>query len=374
MMEIGLIDPERLKSIPRKYWAHHEFCFHLHDLMVQLLKKIDDQRLSFISFKIESEDDRKQLADGTHILDFLAKSGRGDLERRAVVNHVSCSVYADMLHFIYEGLRALEKRKFTVALALLRKPFKESLLIAARMCADEVAFFDKLKSDAKNLLNLRELGEGGIKALLAQALEQCSVGVEFTNAEVLYETVFNRGNELGLAGLFDKATHLITDYTKIRTENYDLNFIFKDHEDDDIYEGGTYALIATILLFLNVMQLELYSRMHAASPTYKDWMLVTSLGAHEALFVPEGNRLTSFVNEHFKELLKCPNCDAELGVTRAAAPRFFIAEMIDCTHCADAYHFPFGWLLSKLDLKLGSRGREPPSSPSDEPSETLAPS
>ncbi len=57
---------------------------------------------------------------------------------------------------IHEGLRALEKRKFMVAYSLLRKPFKEGMLLAAQICVDEAAFFDKMKFDAKNLLDAQD--------------------------------------------------------------------------------------------------------------------------------------------------------------------------------------------------------------------------
>lgn len=351
MKEIGTIDPQRLKEIPPKYRAQHEFCFHLHDLMLQLLQQVDEQRASHIKIEIQSEEDRNLLASGIHILDFLANSGRTELERRAVINHVSCSLYADMLHFIYESLRAFEKRKFTVAFSLLRKPFKESLLIAAQMCADEVTFFDKLKTEAKNLLNRRTLDKTATKTLLAKAIDKCSAA-KFTSAESIYDSVFDRANLLGLAGLFDKATHLITENSVIQTEDYNLNFIFKNYEDDDVYEGGTYALIAKVLLFLNAMQLELYSRMRAPNKKYRDWMTITSLGAYEALFV-ERDRMIKFVNESFKEFLECPFCKSQIALTRPAAARFFIAETLDCEACATAHHFPFAWLLSKMELNLG---------------------
>ena len=115
MKSIGIIQAERLKNIPRRYWAHHEFCFHLHDLMTSLLAQMEIQKAGHVKFEIQSEEDRRLLASDIHILDFLAKSGRGDLKPRAVINHVCNALFSDMLHFIYESLRALEKRKFTVA-------------------------------------------------------------------------------------------------------------------------------------------------------------------------------------------------------------------------------------------------------------------
>lgn len=225
--------------------------------MASLLVQMEIKKAGHIQFQIESDEDRDLLASGIHILDFLEKSGRGDLERRAVINHVCNSLFADMLHFIYEALRAFEKRKFTVAFSLLRKPFKEGLLILAQMCADEVAFFNKMKRDAKNLLNRKELDESRIRNLLAQAI-QASRGSTFTNADSVYDTVFNYRFEHGLSGLFDKATHLVTEYKRNQTEAYNLNFIFKDPSDDDIYLGNTYPQIAKILLLIHMMQIALY--------------------------------------------------------------------------------------------------------------------
>ena len=239
MRAIGIIEPDRLKHIPEKYRAQHEFCFHLHDLMTSLLVQMEVQEAGHIEFEIKSEEDQRLLASGIHILDFLNKSGRSDLERRAVVNHVCNALFSDILHFVYESLRCLKKRKFTVALSLLRKPLKEGMLIAAMMCANEVTFFDRMKNDAKNLLNRNQLDEQAIKDLLASAIT-ASRAASFTDAEVIYDAAFNFQNELGLARLFDKATHLVTEFRRNPTEDYNLNFIFKNPMDDDVFSGGTY--------------------------------------------------------------------------------------------------------------------------------------
>ena len=349
MKTIGIIDPDRLENIPQKYRAQHEFCFQLHDLMAALLVQMEIQKAGHIRFEIESEEDRQLLASGIHILDFLDKSGRGDLERRAVVNHVCNALFSDMLHFIYEALRCLEKRKFAVALSLLRKPLKEGMLIVAQMCADEVTFFDKMKSDAKNLLNKRQLDEKGTKDLLAAAIA-ASRGSSFTNPDAIYDAVFNFQNDLGFAGLFDKATHLVTEFRRNQTEDYNINFIFKNPMDDDIYAGGTYSQLAMLLLFVHVMQIELYGRMRKPSKKYQNWMLFTSLGAFEALFTKGRSRMTNFVNSNFAEFMKCPVCEAQLRVKKSYAPRLFIGERLDCDHCLANQHFPLGWLLSKADL------------------------
>lgn len=353
MRPIGIIEPDRLTHIPEKYRAQHEFCFHLHDLMTSLLVQMEIQEAGHIEFEIESEEDQKLLESGIHILDFLNKSGRSGLERRAVVNHVCNALFSDILHFIYEALRCLEERKFTVALTLLRKPLKEGMLIVAMMCADEVTFFDRMRNDAKNLLNRNQFDEKAIKDLLKSAIT-VSQASSFADAELIYDTVFNFQNDLGLARLFDKATHLVTEFRRNPTEDYNLNFIFKNPMDDDIYSGGTYSHLATLILFLHVMQVELYGRMREPSKQYQNWLLFTSLGAFEAIFTIGRPKMTSFVNSNFSEFMKCPICDAQLRIKKADAPRLFIGERLDCQQCLTDHHFPLGWLLSKIDLDLFS--------------------
>lgn len=351
MRAIGIIDPDRIKHIPEKYRAQHEFCFHLHDLMASLLVQMEVQEAGHIEFEIESEEDQRLLTSGIHVLDFLNKSGRTDLERRAVVNHVCSALFSDILHFVYEALRCLEKRKFAVALTLLRKPLKEGMLIVAMMCADEVTFFDRMRNDAKNLLNRNHLDEQSIKDLLESAIT-ASRASSFADAELIYNTVFNFQNDLGLARLFDKATHLVTEFRRNLTEDYNLNFIFKNPMDDDVFSGGTYSHLAMLILFLHVMQIELYGRMREPSKKYQNWLLFTSLGAFEALFTKGRSKMTDFVNSNFKEFMRCSICDAQLRIKKADAPRLLIRERLDCQQCLAEQHFPVGWLLSKIDLDL----------------------
>ncbi|MBK4215226.1 hypothetical protein JJJ17_04730 [Paracoccus caeni] len=351
MKSIGIIPRDRLVHMPRRYHARHEFCFHLHDLMVGLLVQMESTRAGDVKIDL-AEGDQERLDNSPHVLDFLAASGRGEIERRIVVNHMAIALYADLLHFVYEALRALEKRKFAVAFSLLRKPFKESLLIAAQICVDETALFAKLKSDAANLLNRRELDEQRTRQLLKDAISVACKGPCIVQADTVYDTVFDRKNALGLAGLFDKATHLITENSQIRTENYNINFIFKNPSDDDVYSGETYQQIAMVLQFLALMQINLYGRMTEISRHHRNWLLFTSLGTFEALFASGSAPITRFVRSAFGELLKCGLCEKRMRLLKTDAPRFFIAERIECSECGVDQGFPFGWLLSQFDINV----------------------
>ena len=356
MKPIGLIPPDRLLHVPKRYHARHEFCFHLHDLMAGLLVHTEKTQAGRVSFTIK-EGDRDALGRSAHVLDFLADSGREDVERRLVINHMSIALYSDMLHFIYEALRALEKRKFAVAFSLLRKPFKEGMLIAAQMCVDEEIFHTRLKTDAANLLNRKELNETRTRQLLNDAIAVAYKGPTIVQADVIYEVVFDRKNDFGLARLFDKATHLITENRHIRTEDYNVNFIFKNPSDNDTYAGATYQQIAMILQFLALMQITLYGRMTEISRRHRNWLLFTSLGTFEALFGSGSAGIIRFVRSAFSQFLECAVCGERMRLRKADAPRLFIAERIKCSECGMDQGFPFGWLLGKINMTVFDDGK-----------------
>ncbi|MGV0910409.1 hypothetical protein [Martelella sp. FOR1707] len=350
MDEIGIIGEDRLKNIPQRYRAQHEFCFHLHDLMAGLLIRMETEKAADVSFNISPEE-KEKILEYENILDYLSDSGREEIERRVVINHICNSLFADMLHFIYESLKSFEKRKFTVAYSLLRKPLKEGLLLLSFMCADEKLFFQTLKNDSKSLLNRKDLDESGKRRLISQALEKIRVS-SFTTPDYIYDTLFNFKNDSGMSQIFDKATHFVTEYKRNQTENYNINFIFKNPLDNDVFTGETYQQISTILLFIHTMQITLYERMASVSEKYTQWMIVTSIGAFEAIFLPGRPNMVNFVNSNFGQFMNCPHCGEQLRVQKRNAARFFISERMTCRNCGVDHHFPFGWLLSKMEVDI----------------------
>src|SRR3546814_13955451 len=134
--------------------------------------------------------------------------------------------------------------------------------------------------------------------------------------------LFDYSNDRGFAGLFDKTTHLFTKRKGNETENYNINFIFKDPRDNDIYDS-CYGMIAYILLAIHIFQIELASRMKFAKASYLEHLLRTSVGAYEAIFGKRRSKMIPFFNRQFREFMKCPVCDApsRLSGLRLAARR-----------------------------------------------------
>src|SRR3546814_12507764 len=109
-----------------------------------------------------------------------------------------------MLHFLFGALTALEKRKFTLALSLFRKPFKEGLPLLALMCADERQFFQKIKDDSRGFFDGQAFNSKAKKDVIAAAIQQCD-GASLITADALSLMIFDYYNDRGFTGLFDKS-------------------------------------------------------------------------------------------------------------------------------------------------------------------------
>lgn len=345
MRSLGLIPPDRLSNIPEGRWQEHEFCFHIHDLMVSMLIDMERQNSGAVSFQLQHADEISLLREADNILDFLSDSGRTETERRAAINHTSVALFADVSHYLHGALTALEKRKFTVAYTLLRKPLKEALLIAARMVADEKAFFEQLKSDPEKL-DVSSAKPEAKREVIANAINTMKLGHLF-NADALYKSIYDHGNSYGFAPLFDTATHLITKRKQIRTENYNVNFIFKNPIDDDVYDS--YFELGYSILFLHLLQVELFFRSEYKLPNYRNFLIFTMVGSFESIFLKGKSPSVSGVNRIFGEFMECPACDARIRLKKREAPMFFTSGHLRCSACGRSHQFPLQWFLAKFD-------------------------
>ncbi|MGC1495442.1 MAG: hypothetical protein WA790_06510 [Sulfitobacter sp.] len=344
-MGLGYIEDERLKLVPKRYWEDHEFCFYIHDLILHLTKVAEAIGAGTITVSFRDDDDRRSLLEADNPIDWLGATGRTQEEKRAIVNHTCRALFPDMLHFIFSAMRALEKRQFTVALSLFRKPFQEGLPLLALMCGDEDQYFDKLKSDPRGHFDGRKFNSEAKREAIAHAIANCE-GMDFADAGALHSILFDYDSEAGLAGLFDKATHLFTRRSGNATEDYNINFIFKDPRDNDIYEHS-YRQIAYVLLCIHLFQIELMGRMGFGKAAYRKHLMTTSVGAYEAIFGTGRSRMSQFFNTEFSDLLKCPVCDEQIKLRKFNAGRFFVTEMLKCNHCKQEHHFPASWIFSR---------------------------
>jgi hypothetical protein len=353
-MAINYLDLDRLVLIPSRQRARHEFCFYLHDIMVGLLKEAEAHRVATVKYVFRDEVEKNAFKERNDPLAFFIENGRRDIAKQVALNQVSLALYADLLHFVCEALKALEKRKFTVAFTLLRKPLKQSLMFATWMRADDEDFFTQFERSPADHMEEKNLPKERQIELLERAIA-CIENPNLFNANLIYSIIFDKNSETGLAPLFDKATHLVTSRGRyMRTEELNFNFIFKNPQDNDIYET-VYLGLGYVLMYLVLLQVSLYSRMCTVEKSFCDWVLLTSLGSYPSLFTKGRSPLVDMLNDNLTEFLICPHCRTPVKIRKSEAARFFITENLRCLHCSNDHHFPLFWLMSKLKLSFSGK-------------------
>jgi hypothetical protein len=361
MQALNMRDPYALRHIPEEFHAHHEFCFRIHDLMVEVCRQAEEARIAAVRFNLDGEE-QKALMASDDVYRFLVGSGREDLAKRLTLNHVAIPLYADILNFIYEGLRALEKRKVTVSFALFRKPLKYGLLLASWLYADEDDFFAKMEKSPADEMNDRKVPEERRIELLEKSI--AAIGeAEFFDATYLHGLVFDRANAAGFASYFDMATHYITTHRAMRTDPLNFNFIFKNPDDNDTYEG-IYFPLGYVLMYLLLLEMKTMSRMGAASESYVSWATATMMGSFEALFREGETPYVKALDDALGPLLRCLFCKQQMRVARENAPRLLMAGRIVCPGCGQDQEFPLFWLMSGGLDHFASAAPSPDAAPS----------
>lgn len=345
------LDSEKLGRIPDGHHAQHEFCFYVHDTLLHLLREADASHIRSITLELTpAERDLLEASPDDPIGVLLGTSKRADA-RRVLLNHVILALCADTLNFVYEALMALSKRKYTVSLTLFRKPFRENLLYLSWLLADEDDFFARFESGPATGMETRAINANQRIEIFRQAIK-CLITEEVFNSEHLHWMIFDKSKSAGLAQLFDKAVHLVTSSNStMRTEELNFNFIFKNPDDDDIFDS-LYPNIGYVLMYMFSVIATLFSRVLPIEEAYVSRIVLIMFGAYHDLFSKGHSPVMRTVRRAFRDFMKCPVCKQAFSIRKGQVARFLIAERVVCGTCGSDTDFPILWLLGQAGFSV----------------------
>lgn len=340
-----LIPANRLRWIPKDWRLAHEFCFFMHDEFARMLVEYEAADATKVSFQFTSKAQGKRfrgLAQKHDALTAMRELGLHSEARRVVLNQVTMAIVSDCAHHIYESLRCFEKRKFIPGMNLLRKPLLESLVYLSWMAADEDDFYSAFTSGDPAKLTQKVLGNRR-KQILASAIESTDVQGLVT-AEDLISIIFDVGNSGSLYGLFQHAVHLVTvERIEIKTSPENFNLIFKNPNEDDVYEA-LYTMLPTVFLYLAHVILALCERIKPTDSGAKNAFVFRTINAYRFLHFRNGQAtLTDIMHEALAPHIQCPACTTPLKVTQYNAMRLLLTDSFRCTHCRRRQLFPLSW-------------------------------
>jgi len=352
MRTLGIIEEERLLLLPDKYRVAHEFCFYLHDKLAQILVEYDLNCIqdTVINAFEEAVAGNEEKFKDVNLLEYMKENDLLEPYKHHLVSHAVMALTSDMLHFIYEALTCLEKRKFSVAFSLLRKPLKEHLFFLSWILADEDDFISRFESN--NHVSFSGVSKETRIEIIGKAIKKLHVEDAF-DANLIWDIVYSKKHENGFEPTWQKATHLTTSQGELlKTGDYSLNFVF-DNASDDYYYEFLESKLPYIFLYITQVTLESFNRINPTNEKTTSHLILTMMGCYEALFT-DGRSLTisRMLQKEIGSLLDCIHCESKLKIKKSNAPEIFLHESFICESCGLRSELPLYWLLAKAKMTL----------------------
>ncbi len=225
----------------------HNLCFLNHDILVELLRSGEKNKIFNQKIKFFSEEDKIKLEQSSDIFEWFELTGRKSEHVETLRRSVFQALLSDYLHFIYEALACSQKEKLIVAYALLRKPIQENLLLLEVMASDINDFSNKL---TENPLALRAKNYGGIEGHTKRIQSVLKILGEEDRFDAAYLAQLRYQKiEDGFDGICNQSMHLFTEHKKIKTENMNINQIFSGSESKLTQWYFLYSRLPYILFY-----------------------------------------------------------------------------------------------------------------------------
>ncbi|MHB8267492.1 hypothetical protein [Bradyrhizobium sp.] len=271
MSRFSSLDGRKGTHLPEEYWAAHDLCFTVHDIMTQLLVSGQRARAFFVSFDLPDETAKKEFESASDIFEWLEKHRTPEERAAVLVTTMFPAVLSDMLHCFYEALETSRKAKLGISFMLLRKPLQESLYVLEAVIADRAGFAQKLTEDP---IKLWSQGIGGREAHarnIQKVLDAVGENDRF-DAAYLAQLRYDKSAADGFDGICNMAMHLFTEHKSIKTERLNINFIFSKWDSKLTQWSYIYSRLPYLLVYMHSIVEHVCQGIAPTSPAYLDDM------------------------------------------------------------------------------------------------------
>lgn len=262
---------EKNTVLPPQFHAAYKFCFTAHDVIAQLLASGMQHGIFVTDLSFKDEQDKAAFEQAEDLFDWLSLSERMEEEHDVLVTMAFPAVLSDMLHCIFEALEASRKGKLAIAYMLLRKPLQESLYLLEAVVADKAAFSEMIANDP---LKLRPKNAGGLDGhtrRIQKVLDAIGESWRF-DANYIAKLRYDKSDRDSFDGICNKAMHLFTEHKAIKTEQYNVNFIFSQSDQTYTQWNYLYSRLPYLLTYITSIVEHVAERFAATLQEYADDM------------------------------------------------------------------------------------------------------
>ncbi len=336
-------------ALPAEFHFCHNYCFFLHDQLVETLISGEKAKIFNIQIKHRNKNEAREMGrhSGEALVTWLETHGYKNEVRKLFYKQICAALLSDFLHFIYEALQSSKKGKLTVAYALLRKPLKDNLFLLEWLLARPAEFFQRFEGQNPKRFQLpSNTKEQEQIAIIREAIK--AIGqVEWIRAEFVHALRFKKNLPYGFEPLWQKANHLVTTFDFLETEPSNFNFVFSDKEARYSQWVGIYWFLP-ILLYHAVSVVEALLGKFAKRICHE--VDIVPLRSTAGLLLcmqrpPIADKLEEvqhLFKEHFENAgLKCPRCSASYVMNKRNLKQFYLTGSIKCRNGCGSLNLHF---------------------------------
>lgn len=335
------VKPIEHRALPSRFDLPHAIGFFFHDELANLV--IDLERTGSLSVRFGLSDDKEaEIVDlqGEELWDWLIRTERDDVINDLTYRQLTAALVSDAAHFICESLLSSGKGKTQVAYTLLRKPFKENLLLLEWLCGSPGDFLQRFQGESIQPYILNRLSKDERRRIIRKASQ--AVDLPGIDDELLWAIRYDKEFPNNLETLWTKATHLVTSVKASATEPGNLNFVFSTLSEIEEQWEHYYFIVPPMLYYYVSIAEKVASR-------FVEWdsdLRSKQLFLRQLAFLRFTEEVSSTRNIHGSlddlyrsciTLFPCKRCKREVSVTRENIDRVWLRAEVMCVGCKQLY-------------------------------------
>jgi hypothetical protein len=344
--------------LPKPFHSVNNICAYLYDQITEILSDIYYVDMANTTINDESEVLKKALdEDGLHPFDAFKKLGYNDALEVVVTKHVTMSIIADLVNFVYESIIIAQKGKISVAYALLRKPFTDQLLILEQIVADRKDFIDRYFYDGDPQKYDPSAANLDRKKIIEKSVEKLKA--LFYSSDLIYELRYDKSSEIGLNAYTNHALHIVTNHKHYKTENQGLNFTFP-LSDEDLFEflNHYYSAVSVLLNYLAAVADHIVFDLIEDPERRREEKTLKRFVAFIMLYDDGKRSLSKTTFSQLSKLLvhECEICKTLNKFTKRDFENYFYSHYFTCKRCFNPLQLPatvwnnIGKILYRVDI------------------------
>ena len=303
----------------------YNFLMLCNDFIVDILKCADKHQWSSEKIDIK-EKDIKKFNSLKYDIFYFRDHGYATVINRSLYKHIVFSLVADYNTYIFDAINCALRYHFGTAFTLLRKPFKDDLLLLEMIYVKGHRFVPEFLNKPINNFSIDKI----TKDEKIKILRKCCKKISLFTAKRMYDLRYSKSSKESLEKIWNKTSHIITNAKDYATEDGNLNIIFAT---EDIVEENLvyfYKVCCSVQLYFVTLLLNIL----------KDEELISE----ECFNQNMGNLYFAFSCTLEKDLpkvivesitLKCNHCGSITNITSEMINKNNKAKTFkfNCDHC-----------------------------------------